>query len=1069
MNLRVFLVAAVASTVAGCAWLATDVPPRPSPVDASGPKAVAPEPPVDATKRKHVAEVPAKSPLDALASFSVPEGFEVQLVASEPDIQKPMQMAFDERGRLLVTCSTDYPLGSEPGARGSDKVLRLAVDGATGRASSIEILADDLNIPSGIEALPGGRVLVGHAPDILLLTDRDGDGRPETREALYTGFARDDTHELPNSFTWGIDGWLYGLQGHVNRSDVIDRAGGVTPIYHGNVFRMRPDGMGIEVWAPGMSNPWGLAFDEKQNLFAADCESRPLWQIVQGFAYPGFNQPREPLGFAPHITEDGHGASGFAGLAYYDASAFPTEYRHGLYLGNPITNRIHRDALHGEGSTRFAYRQTDFLVSADPWFRPVDIELGPDGALYIADWYNSVIAHVEVRLDDPRRDKTRGRIWRIVYRGTEAEQSNKARRKEINLQWAGPSARDWSQATRKELIEALGDRQRWTRRMAAEQWDYRFPGRGNALDRAFRDTRSSAIQRAEILWLQYRRGVLDMERLELASRDPDAIVRAQSARLIDRYRRDGRMGMMRAAAELHPADERPVRILWGLLKDESPLVVREAVLALGQANDQASLLALAELSIPNPDKDPLLDYAVARSIRGLISGEGGPGVALAALSETRNPDRILESLSAASTPEASEAMLTLLERDAIPAHVRSNALECILRGGTTQAFERTLSKIRHDLAADSEELAAYVRAILNAARDNRLNVDERMRELEELATRLLVSNDHACRQLALEMASFTKSGDFQVPAIDAALDSDSPLALRRQAVIYLLSTDSKKAAAPLASVLSNPNEKSAVRKMVAEEWGARTKTRADLDALLGAMEAAPSEIRLAAVQRLITQKPGVHLMLDAVESEKVSPSYLTGKLFDIHIYWAHRDDEISARFDRLTAHAPPIEDETDAAIERYAARFAAHSPDLRAGQVSFEINCMVCHRMGGVGAMLGPSLDGIGNRGLERVLQDILTPSRDLDPAFRTAIVKTFDGALETGLLASETSSHIELADAQGHVRTIRREDIEEFRREWLSPMPTGLNVSMSETEFLDLVAFLMNPPARIVRISPSR
>lgn len=1069
MNFRVFLVAAVASAVAGCAWLATDAPPRPSPVDASGPKAVAPEPPVDATKRNHVAEVPAQTPLDALAAFSVPEGFEVQLVASEPDIQKPMQLAFDEKGRLLVTCSTDYPLGAEPGARGSDKVLRLSVDGATGRASTIEILAEDLNIPSGIEALPGGRVLVAHAPDILLLSDLDGDGRPETRETLYRGFARDDTHELPNSFTWGMDGWLYALQGHVNRSDVMDRAGRLTPIHHGNVFRMRPDGMGIEVWAPGMSNPWGLAFDEKQNLFAADCESRPLWQIVQGFAYPGFNQPREPLGFAPHITEDGHGASGFAGLAYYDASAFPAEYRHCLYLGNPITNRIHRDALHGEGSTRFVYRQPDFLVSTDPWFRPVDIELGPDGALYVADWYNSVIAHVEVRLDDPRRDKTRGRIWRIVYRGTSAEHANEARRMEINRQWAGPSAHDWSQAPRKELIEALGDGQRWTRRMAAEQWNYRFAERHKALDRAFRDTHSSAIQRAEILWLQYRCGSLDEERLEMASRDPDAAVRTQAARLIDRYRRDARMEMRRAADELHPADGRFIKILWNLMADASPYVVREAVLALQHANDQASLLALADLAILNPDKDPLLNYAVTHSIRGFVSGEGGPQLALAALSQARNPDRILAGLAAASTREASETLLTLLERDAIPTQVLSNALECILRGGNIQAFDRTLFKIRHDLTADGEQSAAYARAMLNAARDHRLPVDARKRELEELVTRLLVSNDHTCRQLAFEMAAFAMIGDLQVPAIDAVLDSASPLALRRQAVIYLLSTDSRNAAAPLASVLSNPSENATVRKMVAEEWGARTKTRYDLDALLGAMEAAPFDIKLAAVQRLITQKPGVHLMLDAVESEKVSPAYLMGKLFDIYIYWAHRDDEISARFDRLTAHAPRFEDETVAAIERYAAQFAAHAPDLRAGQVTFEINCMVCHRIGGVGALLGPSLDGIGNRGLERVLQDILIPSRDLDPAFRTAIVKTLDGALETGLLASETSNHIELADAQGQVRRIRRDDIEELRREWLSPMPTGLNASMSDTEFLNLVAFVMNPPARMVRISPSR
>jgi len=178
----------------------------------------------DPPGRAYITESEALSPEEQLASFTAPPGFDVQLVVSEPDIQKPMQLAFDEKGRLLVSMSTNYPLGPPTDGPPSDQVKAIEIDGLTGAATTITTVADGFNICSGLEALPGGLILLAHAPDILLLTDGDGDGVADSQEVLYTAFKRADTHELPNSFTWGPDGWVYMLQGHVNESDVRERA-----------------------------------------------------------------------------------------------------------------------------------------------------------------------------------------------------------------------------------------------------------------------------------------------------------------------------------------------------------------------------------------------------------------------------------------------------------------------------------------------------------------------------------------------------------------------------------------------------------------------------------------------------------------------------------------------------------------------------------------------------------------------------------------------------------------------------------------------------------------------------
>ena len=173
----------------------------------------------------------------------------------------------------------------------------------------------------------------------------------------------------------------------------------------GNTYRMRPDGSHAEYFTHGQVNPFGLAFDPLGNLYSCDCHSRPVYQLLRGAYYPSFGKPDDGLGFGPEMVTHDHGSTGIAGISYYAADQFPEAYRGTVFIGNVVTNRINHDRIEWHGSTPKAIEQPDFVWSEDNWFRPVDIELGPDGALYVADFYNRIIGHYEVPLTHPGRDR----------------------------------------------------------------------------------------------------------------------------------------------------------------------------------------------------------------------------------------------------------------------------------------------------------------------------------------------------------------------------------------------------------------------------------------------------------------------------------------------------------------------------------------------------------------------------------------------------------------------------------------------------------------------------------------
>src|SRR5262245_7842701 len=261
-----------------------------------------------------VAPTDAKTPAEELTAFKLPPGFAAQLVASEPDIQKPMQCAFDARGRLWVTTSYHYPFPAEAG-KATDKLFVLSDFGPDGKAKKVETFAADLNIPIGILPLPDCKsCIVSSVGEIRKLTDTDGDGKADKTEVLFTGFGTRDTHRMTNSYTLMPDGWVYACHGYLNDSKVKGKDGHEVHMQSGHTFRFRPDGSRIEIYAHGQVNPFGIAVDPWFNRCPAACHRRPITQLIPGGWYDSFGKPHDGLGYAPHVTRHSHNSTAICGL-----------------------------------------------------------------------------------------------------------------------------------------------------------------------------------------------------------------------------------------------------------------------------------------------------------------------------------------------------------------------------------------------------------------------------------------------------------------------------------------------------------------------------------------------------------------------------------------------------------------------------------------------------------------------------------------------------------------------------------------------------------------------------------
>jgi uncharacterized protein len=388
-----------------------------------------------------------QEPLAAAQSMKhtqVPPGFELQLFASEPDIVKPIAMTWDERGRLWLAETIDYPNEIHPGRPGNDRIKILEDTNGDGKADKFTVFADSLNIPTGLVFANGG-LIVSQQPDLLFFKDTNGDDRADVKQVLVSGFGIRDTHAGPSNLRYGFDNRVWGAVGYSGFE-----SGNVG--FGQAIWSMRPNGTEMTHEASFSNNTWGLGFSETFDIFGSTANNTHA--VYVGIPHR-YNQGVRGLpNRAGSQKIDGHynmaaitpnvrqvdvfgGFTAAAGFNLYTARTYPQEYWNRIaFVSEPTGRVLHRAVLEKEGAGYVEKDGWNLLASVDEWVGPVDAQVGPDGQVWVADWYNFIIQHNPTppgfqngqgnAYENPLRDKTHGRIYRVVYTGGPADRQPRA-------------------------------------------------------------------------------------------------------------------------------------------------------------------------------------------------------------------------------------------------------------------------------------------------------------------------------------------------------------------------------------------------------------------------------------------------------------------------------------------------------------------------------------------------------------------------------------------------------------------------------------------------------------------
>ncbi len=404
--------------------------------------------------KRPIATTQSVPPAEATKKLALPPGFSAQLVASEPDVVQPIAYTIDDRGRLWVVENTNYP---ECPGKPQDKILIFEDTNGDGKADKRTVFYDKLTFSSGIAVGHGG-VWVGAPPNLLFFPVKEGEDKPAGEpQVVLDGWGNEDTHETFNNFIWGPDGWLYGTQGIFTNS-LVGAPG--TPKekrvgINAGVWRYHPTKKKFELYAEGASNQWGVDWDDWGNAFFEACVIPHMWQCIQGGRY----QRQAGQHFNKHTYEDlktiadfEYEKRAYCGAMVYLGGQWPAEWRNNFFFHDIHMNKLRCEQLVRAGSGMKALRKTDFAVSSDPWFRGLSPQYGPDGSVFVNDWYDKVPCHQQREFTD----RSNGRIYKIVYQGVKPTPVDLAKATDAELVQYQLNANDWYVRHARRLLAERG-------------------------------------------------------------------------------------------------------------------------------------------------------------------------------------------------------------------------------------------------------------------------------------------------------------------------------------------------------------------------------------------------------------------------------------------------------------------------------------------------------------------------------------------------------------------------------------------------------------------------------------
>lgn len=979
---------------------------------------------------EHVRTSEFQTPEEERLDFVLPEGFEVTLFASEPDITKPINMAFDEKGRLWVTQSSEYPIAAGQG-EGKDRITILEDTDGDGKADKIQDFANDLNIPIGIVPIKNGAIAYS-IPNVYKFLDTDNDGKADQREVLLGPFEHKDTHGMVNNLFRGFDGWIHASHGFSNISTVAGKDGNAIKMVSGNTFRFIPDGSRVEKTTDGRINPFGSDYDEMGYHYSADCHTFPIYQLIWGGNYTQWGKKEPNMGFAPTMMDYGLKSTALSGLVYYTDDQFPEEYRNSFYSGDVVTCRISRNTMEFNGSTPKAIAQEDFLVSKDPWFRPVDIKIGPDGAMYIADFYNRIIGHYEVPLDHPGRDRVSGRIWKITYKGNQRKVT------------------DWSKANQQELITGMGNSILQTRMVATDELVDRFGKIAvPELISTVENKNTSPEQLIQGLWALYRLDALSDNILQSSLKHPDRKVRLHAYKILSNYSQLSESQFSTTIEDL---------------TDKDPHVQRAAAELLSRHPSPKAYKKLVELHSKIPGYDTHLAYTILMALSNHFQEKEILQMAMKENWAESQAKVVAIVVSDLNVPETGDFLLAHLGRFNESNKNTIGFTEAIARTIQPSQMNKLLDLVKKKAAENPTEAHLLANATVQGMNQRAMKVPSSYQTwYTDLAQGILQSIHPKETYTEIEKSQFMfaseTAGKYKMASMDVELKgllnkTGSDEDIRASTARALILIDPKSNSMRIAEIMNDSEEEINMRKRLASALALWENPLAKQ--LLGeGLRNAPTEVQETISMELVKSPDGKSQLMAFIKKGYAPARLLKNRTVEENLL-ANISPQQRKEYESLTANLVPISEERQKLIDERLAEFLPDTQVLGSGATIFEKNCSSCHQIDNKGGLIGPQLDGVGNWGQTALATKILDPNRNITENFRTYNIALNNGQTLSGLYRREEGQTVVLADQTGKEFSVSKPDIKEMTPSKYTLMPDNFNTVLSKEEFDALLMYLL-------------
>ena len=950
-----------------------------------------------------------------LASFRTLEGLEVNLFASEEHgLTSPLNIRWDTEGRAYVTVTTTYP-HLFPGDVPNDKIIVLEDTDHDGSVDRSHVFADGLNIPTGIELGHGG-VYVGQNSEILFLEDTDGDLRADTRAVLLGGFGNGDSHQTINSFVWSPDGELYFGHGDGCESRV-ETPWGPSHLFNAGYFRMRPNRLQLVPFLSGhmaAGNPWGVAFDRWGQPFGVDGAGGVTW-LTPGLV------PTPHVKRCRRIGDPG----GYCGIAFLDGRHIPQEFEGQFAVGDFKRNRISRFSVDRQGADFKLEWHDPIVESSHRNFRPVDVKVGPDGAIYVVDWYNPITCHQDDAYRDPTRDKAHGRIWRISSRHEKVEPP------------------DLASASMETLLESLTSPEYWTRYQAK---------------RALTIQPRQAVMTALSGWIQS----LDPKRPDYELRLHDALGACATLevvetsllkRLLTAEDARARAFATRLVGRWQDRLNDPLRLLAPRVADADPLVRLEAIVACSVVPRPESM-AVAARVVDHPITE-WIEYGFEQTVHQL-KPHWLPALTSGSLEFERSA-HLAATLKEAGGEEVRESLLRLAKDDQATREVRCSAIETLLSIG------RSEDVVEFGLSLEPFEFGGRYSPEAHASALNRLvefSLSQETKpksEVTEQVSALVQSSNAGIQTAAIRLIGLWNLKSLERVLRSTATDDSTDVALRLAAIDSMGRIDTPETRRVLLE-FAESNEDTQLRVSAISSL-ARTDVASAARQAARLVSTVDQETSRQLLVPLMDRQGGAIALSAELKREKLTTKQARHILQTL--YSTGRSNlTLLDTLNEAAGVKQAAEPYDEQRIRQLAKSAATHGNRDNGGKIFRRMACSSCHSISGLGGKIGPDLTAIGTTlSTDRIVEEVLWPNRQVKEGYSLLTVVTSDGRVSTGFDMSNRSAQqpgkLILRDLSSdkHLE-IDRADIEE-KKAMGSPMPPGLSAFMSQQELLDLIRYL--------------